>query len=265
MKTIAVANQKGGVGKTTTAVNLAAALVHAGRSCLLLDLDAQGTATRYLVGSYGVDGKVIYDVLLRRAKIQDCIVPTPCGVSLIPSNLGLASLDVDLLSEFNREMRLEMALQELGENAYDYVIVDCPPNLGFVTINAFAAANSILIPIECKPEAWEAVPRLMQTLKKIVTEFRRTLRVYALPTFLDRTNLAKDIHEQIREKFESFALSPVHKNVKLAEAFAARQPIIQYDPMASGSMDYLRIAKEIINGEEQTQIRRSVEGRSDRR
>lgn len=265
MKTIAVANQKGGVGKTTTAVNLAAALVHSGRKCLLLDLDAQATASRYLLGAYGDDGRVTYDVLLKRTKVRDCIHETQVGVSIVPSNLGLASLDVDLLSEFNREHRLELALQELKDDEFDYVIVDCPPNLGFVTINAFAAAQVVLIPIECKPEAWEAVPRLMQTLRKIVKEFQHPIRIYALPTFLERTNLAKDIYDEIREHFESFILSPIHKNIKLAEAFAARQPIIQYDPTASGAVDYLRVAKELISGEEQTQVRRRVEGRSDRR
>ncbi len=176
MKTIAVANQKGGVGKTTTSVNLAAALAHAGRRVLLIDLDAQGTATRNLTGAYGVDGRVIHDVLMRRAKIADCVVHTSFGVDLVPSNLGLASLDVDLLSEFNREQRLGLAFEDLPEDSYHYTIVDCPPNLGFVTINAFAAAQTVIIPIECKPEAWEAVPRLMQTLKKIVTEFRQSLR-----------------------------------------------------------------------------------------
>lgn len=264
MEVIAVANQKGGVGKTTTAVNLAAALAHSKRRVLLLDLDAQATATRYLLGVYGKDGEVMYDVLMRRTNLRDCIRKTPSGVSVAPSNLGLASLDVDLLSEFNREHRLEMALQDVGEGEFDYAIIDCPPNLGFVTINAFAAAQVIIIPIECKPEAWEAVPRLMQTLRKIVKEFKHALRIYALPTFLERTNLARDIYEEVRKHFEAFTLSPIHKNVKLAEAFAARQPIIEYDPTASGAMDYLRVAKELVNAEETT-LRRSVEGRTDRR
>lgn len=265
MNVIAIANQKGGVGKTTSAVNLAAALVQSGRRVLLIDLDAQGTATRCLTGAYGADGHVAYDVLMKRRSIVQCLVQTPAGVDLVPSNLGLASLDVDLLSEFNREQRLSLALEDLPEDAYHYTIVDCPPNLGFVTINAFAAAKTVIIPIECKPEAWEAVPRLMQTLKKIVTEFRHSLRMYALPTFLERTNLARDIHEQIQEKFESFTLSPIHKNVRLAEAFAARQPITTYDPTASGAVDYMRVAKEIISAEETTQIRRRLEGHRNRR
>lgn len=265
MNVIAVANQKGGVGKTTTAVNLAAALVQSGRRVLLIDLDAQGTATRCLTGTYGTDGRVIYDVLMKRTVIGECVIETPAGVDLVPSNLGLASLDVDLLSEFNREHRLSLALEDLPAEAYHYTVIDCPPNLGFVTINAFAAARTVIIPIECKPEAWEAVPRLMQTLKKIVTEFRHSLRMYALPTFLERTNLARDIHEQIQEKFESFTLPPIHKNVRLAEAFAARQPITTYDPTASGAVDYLRVAKEIIGAEETTQVRRRLEGHRDRR
>ena len=261
-KVIAVANQKGGVGKTTTSVNLAAALAHAGRACLLIDLDAQATATRYLLGTYGEEDKVIYDVLLKKISINKCIVDTPSGVAIVPSNLSLATLDVDLLSEYNRERRLAMAIGDLGDT-YDYVIIDCPPNLGFTTINAFAACSVCIIPVECKAEAWEAVPRLMITLKKIVTEFDSPLRLYALPTFLERTNLARDIHEQIAEHFESFTLSPIHKNTRLAEAFAARQPILQYDPTASGAVDYMRVAREIIDGEE-TQVRRRMEGRSNR-
>src|ERR1044071_8113796 len=140
MKIIAIANQKGGVGKTTTSVNLAAALVNSGRSCLLIDLDAQATATRYLLGSYGEDGKVIYDVLLKGDKLEDITLPSPSGVMLAPANLSLATLDMDLIGEYNREHRLEIALENLDAD-YDYIIVDCPPNLGFTTINAFVACD----------------------------------------------------------------------------------------------------------------------------
>jgi len=263
MKIISIANQKGGVGKTTTSVNLAAALVNSGRSCLLIDLDAQATATRYLLGSYGEDGKVIYDVLIKGDKLEDITLPSPSGVMLAPANLSLATLDMDLIGEYNREHRLEIALENLSLE-YDYIIVDCPPNLGFTTINAFVACDLIIIPIECKAEAWEAVPRLMTTLKRVIMNFKKNIRVYALPTFLERTNLAKDIYEQIEDSFEAYCLSPIHKNTRIAESFAARQPILQYDPTASGAMDYLRVAKEIIDGEESAQVRRGMEGRKHR-
>ncbi|HEY0546497.1 MAG TPA: AAA family ATPase [Pyrinomonadaceae bacterium] len=262
MITIAIANQKGGVGKTTTSVNLAAALIKYGRKVLLVDLDPQATATRFLLDKYGQDGTTIYDVLFQRISLAECIQRSKAGIPIVPSNFRLASLDMDLNNELNRENRLAMALEETG--GYDYVLVDCPTHLGFANINAFAAAQKVLIPIECAPEAWEAVPYLMETLRKIIKQLNHPLRVYALPTFLDRTNIAKDIHEEILKHFESYTLSPIAKNVKLKEAFNARTPVIQYDPTASGAMDYLRTAKEIISESEETEVRRNQEGRGNR-
>lgn len=262
MITIAIANQKGGVGKTTTSVNLAAALIKYGRKVLLVDLDPQATATRFLLDRYGQDGTTIYDVLFQRISLPDCIQRSKAGIPIVPSNFRLASLDMDLNNELNRENRLAMALEETPD--YDYVLVDCPTHLGFANINAFAAAQKVLIPIECAPEAWEAVPYLMETLRKIIKQLNHPLRVYALPTFLDRTNIAKDIHEEIIKHFESYTLSPIAKNVRLKEAFNARTPVIQYDPTASGAMDYLRTAKEIISESEEAEIRGNKEGRGNR-
>ena len=213
----------------------------------------------WLTGKYGQDGKVIYDVLLRNARAIDCVVPGAGHVDVIPSNLSLAELDVDLQNVYNREHRLATAMRHLHD-AYDYIIVDCPPNLGLSTVNAFAAADIVIIPVECKGESFEAVGRLLRTIKKIRDELERIIRVQALPTFLERTTVAKGIHSAIKEKFEELTLPPIHKNTRLPAAFIARQPIIQYDPIASGTLDYLRVAKELIDalekGQKQKPIRR---------
>jgi chromosome partitioning protein len=264
VKTIAIANQKGGVGKTTTAVNLAAALQSQGRKVLVIDLDPQATATRFLLDRYGAEGETVYEVLLHGKPLPEIIQKSPAGIPIAPSHFKLASLDLDLNSELNREHRLAFALEAV--TGYDYVLVDCPTFLGFANINAFAAAQSVIIPIECAPESWEAVPYLMRTLKKIITQLKHPLKVFALPTFLERTNIARDIHEQIQGHYEAYTLSPINKNVRLKEAFNARQPIVQYDPTASGTMDYLRAAKEII-GEHETEkeIRANKTGRRNER
>jgi len=259
MKIIAIANQKGGVGKTTTAVNLAAALQSQGRKALVIDLDPQATATRFLLDRYGTDGETVYDVLMHGKPMADIILKTPTGIPLAPSNFNFASLDLDLNSALNREHRLSDALEEVS--GFDYALIDCPTFLGFANINAFAAAQSVLIPIECAPESWEAVPYLMKTLRKIITQLKHPLNVYALPTFLERTNIARDIYQEIQAHFEAYTLSPINKNVRLKEAFNARKPITQYDPTASGTMDYLRAAKEIISEHEtEKEIRGSKDG-----
>lgn len=264
MITIAIANQKGGVGKTTTAINLAAALQSQGRKVLVLDLDPQATATRFLLDRYGADGETMYEVLLNEKPLSEIIQRPPTGIALAPSNFKLASLDLDLNSALNREHRLTAALEDV--TGYDYALIDCPTFLGFANINAFAASQSVLIPIECAPESWEAVPYLMGTLRKIITQLKHPLKVFALPTFLERTNIARDIHQEIQNHFEAYTLSPINKTVKFKEAFNARLPVTQYDPASSGTMDYLRAAKEII-GEHETEkeIRRNQEGRGNER
>ena len=248
MTVLGILNHKGGVGKTTTAVNLAAALAARKQSVLLIDLDGQATASVWLTGAPGAEGHSMYEVLMRKIDLADSIVPSAHSnrVEVARAHLALAALDLDLVNEFNRENRLAGAIRSLPHD-YDYAIIDCPPNLGMATINAIVASDAVIIPIDCAAESFEAVPRLLLVLKKAATEFEKYMRVFALPTFLERTNFARQIHEEIKEKFEESVLSPINKTVRLREAFSARQPINVYDPTSNAAVDYARIAKEVID------------------
>ena len=259
MRVIAIANQKGGVGKTATAVNLAAAIrIHDRKRVLLIDLDAQANASTWLTGSEGSPGHSIYDVIMQQASLRSCVLETPSRIDLVPSNLKTANLDVELLGVLHFHSRLASALDDLGEGRYDYVILDCPPNLSMNTLNAFGASNVVVIPVQLKREAFDAVSHLMNTLLK-VTNGKATIRPYGLPTFLNRTNLARDIHEMMQQRFQSLCLPPIHINTRLAEAFAAQKTIFEYDSTSSGALDYLRATKELIDDlEQQTQAWRAV-------
>lgn len=258
MKTIAIANQKGGVGKTATAVSMAAALrTHHRKRVLLCDLDAQANASVWLTNSHADGGKSTYDVIMRRTSLPDCIVKTRSRIDLLPSNLKTANLDVELLGVIKFHERLADALGDLSDEAYDYVIIDCPPNLSMNTLNAFGAASVVIIPVEVKQEAFDAVTHLMDTLLK-VTGGKATIRPYGLPTFMNRTNLARDIHELMQERFQSLCLPPIHQNTRLAEAFAARKTIFEYDSTSSGAVDYMRATKELLDDLEKAKVRRPV-------
>jgi chromosome partitioning protein len=251
---MAIANHKGGVGKTTTAVNLAASIVEKGKRTLLIDLDSQSNATQWLIGKSPDPGNTIYEVLLETQKLNECIIRTDSNIDLAPSNLMLASIEIQLHQKLNGYKRLDKALRPIL-STYDYVIIDCPPNLGMVTINALVAANIVLVPVQCKAEAYKAVPQLMLTLNNILEDLDQSdkaLTIYGLPTFLERNNLAQDIHDQLKEKFGYYCLSPIHKNITLAESFVATKPINRYDRTAVGRVDYFRIAEEIINDQEKT-------------
>jgi chromosome partitioning protein len=250
MKTIAIANQKGGTGKTTTAVNLGHSMAsnrrHKAR-ILIVDLDAQANCTTWLAGDdEEFAGRSSAEVLLRDKDIQECIVPTKFGIDLLPGHIAIASLDIDLSGEINRDLRLKKSL-DLISDRYDYVLIDCPPSLGIVTINALAAADGVIVAIQTHSFPFEAVSRLMNTLRKVVIEYEKQIRILALPTLFDRTVIAKTVLDEIRTKFEHLTLSPIHKNTKLPEAAAARKPIQIYDPAAVGALDYQRVAKEVVD------------------
>jgi len=259
MLTIALASQKGGTAKTTSAVNLAAALVLTGSRVLLCDLDAQASATLWLTDNYGPKGRTVRDVLKRDAKIQECIVHTRPGIDLLPANLWLSSLGIEMLSAYRKEERLGSALDTVAAQ-YDFCLIDCPPSLELATVNAFTACRTCVIPIDCRAQALLCVPQLLEVLVGISTEFGEPIGVYALPTFFERTNLARDIVSQIEEQFEAATLPPIHKNTRLAEAFVSRQTIFEYDSTALGAVDYKRVARELYDDlTPTTRLRRRTE------
>lgn len=246
MITLSVCGQKGGIAKTTSSVSIGGALVLAGFRVLLCDLDAQASATLWLTNDYGEQGRTVRDVLRRRVKIVDCIRSTDSGMDVVPSNLWLSSIDLEMIADLNKEQRLPTALGQV-EDRYDFTIIDCPPSLGLATVNALTACDTAIIPVDCRSQALLAVPQLLEVLANIGAEYNRSIGVYALPTFFERTNLAREILAQIEEQFESATLPAIHKNTRLAEAFVARKTIFQFDPTAIGAVDYRRAAKEIAD------------------
>ena len=248
-KIIAVINQKGGVGKSTTAVNLSAALGEMGKQVLLVDLDPQGNTSSGL----GIDKRqvqhCIYDVLLNDVKIEDVIIPDVCeGLDLVPATINLAGAEVELVSEMARENRLKDAVGAM-RGRYDYIFIDCPPSLGLLTVNALVAADKLLIPIQCEFYALEGVTKLLDSMKRVKSRLNPTLDIYGvLLTMYDgRTTLSKQVVSEVRNFFGKTVFETlIPRTVKLSEAPSFGQPITQYDPTGKGSLAYTELAKEVI-------------------
>ncbi len=249
-KIVAIINQKGGVGKSTTAINLSAALGEMGKQVLLVDLDPQGNSSSGLGIDKSAIQNCVYDVLLNDVPIQDVIIPDVCeGLDLVPATINLAGAEVELVAEMARENRLKDAVGSL-RGKYDYIMIDCPPSLGLLTVNALVAADKLLIPIQCEFYALEGVTKLLDSMKRVKNRLNPTLDIYGvLLTMYDgRTVLARQVVDEVRNYFGKTVFNTlIPRTVKLSEAPSFGQPITQYDPSGKGAQSYIDLAKEVIS------------------
>ncbi len=249
-KIMAVANQKGGVGKTTTAVNLSSCLAVAEKRTLLVDVDPQANST----SGVGLDksklDSSVYDVLIGRKNMADVILPTDLAyLNIAPSSISLVGAEVEMVGMMSREKVLAFALAGIVDN-YDYIIVDCPPSLGLLTVNALTAANSVIIPIQCEYYALEGLGQLIHTIQLVQKNLNPSLEIEGvLLTMYDgRLNLSRQVADEARKFFSNRVYGTViNRNVRLSEAPSFGKPIILYDILSSGAENYMALAKEVLS------------------
>ncbi|MBD8005588.1 ParA family protein [Bacillus norwichensis] len=247
-KIISIANQKGGVGKTTTSINLGACLAYIGKKVLIVDIDPQGNATSGAGIDKGDVNECVYDVLVDDADIKKVIQETAVeNLSVVPSTIQLAGAEIELVPTISREVRLKRALDEVRDQ-YDFILIDCPPSLGLLTINALTASDSVLIPVQCEYYALEGLSQLLNTVRIVQKHLNQELMIEGvLLTMLDaRTNLGLQVIQEVKKYFQNKVYQTViPRNIRLSEAPSHGQPIIIYDPRSRGAEVYLELAKEV--------------------
>ncbi len=252
-KIISVANQKGGVGKTTTTVNLATILAKRGKKVLLIDADPQGNATSGL----GLDKDLTpstYDILVNDTEFEDVMQKTIIkNLKVCPANMDLAGAEVELVSMMSREQRLKEKV-DIIKDKFDYILIDCPPSLGLVTLNAFTASDSVLIPVQCEYFALEGLGQLLNTINLVKKHLNKDIRIEgALLTMYDiRTNLSNQVVKEVKKYFDNKVYKTViPRNVRLSEAPSYGMPITEYDPRSKGAKSYIKFAKEFLKNNEE--------------
>lgn len=256
---VALANQKGGVGKSTTAINLAAALAFQGQRVLLIDLDPQGNAS----SGIGIDRSAIdvsiYDVLLKESTLDEAIEPTAVrNLFVVPATIDLAGAEIELVSLFSRETRLRNAI-DTTDAEFDVILIDCPPSLGLLTVNALTAAREVIIPIQCEYYALEGLSQLLRNVDLVTSNLNPELKVTGviLTMYDGRTRLSKDVAEQVREYFGDLTFETViPRSVRISEAPSYGEPMQTLDPMSRGAIAYRHLGREFINRHELSEERR---------